>query len=99
LGISRIIIESDSQLLVEAINREEDDRSPNDILFKEIKKSLFLNFICFKFSFCQRACNNVTDVLAAYGARLCDVSKAVWPDHAPAFAQVFVDRDIAVHVK
>jgi hypothetical protein len=98
-GISHIVLESDSQILVRAINMDEDDRGPNGVLFKEIKESLFLNFICFSFTFCLRACNKVVDVIAAYGARLCDESVAIWPDHAPAFTHVVVASDLAEHVE
>jgi hypothetical protein len=38
-GISRIVLESDSQILVRAINLDEDDRGPNGVLFKEINCS------------------------------------------------------------
>jgi hypothetical protein len=78
---------------------DEDDRAPNGVLFKEIKESLFLNFICFNFTFYPRASNKAADVIAAYGARLCDEYVAIWPDHAPAFAHVAFSSDLAEHVE
>jgi hypothetical protein len=51
--VSRIQIEPDSQLLFQAINRDEADQGASGVLFKE---SIFLNFICFQVSFCPRAC-------------------------------------------
>jgi hypothetical protein len=66
--VSCIQIEPDFQLLVQAINRDEADRGASDVLFKEIKESIFLNFICFQVSFCPRAC------------KLCGGSQAVCPD-------------------
>ena len=82
-----------------AINSNEDNRGPIAVLIQEIKQSIFLNFICFGVDYCPRACNNnVADALAAYRAKLGDVSQAVWPDHVPEFAQVFVASDIAAPV-
>jgi hypothetical protein len=46
---------------------------------------MFLNFICNKFSFSPRSCNSVAVGLTAFGAKLRDVPKAVWPGHAPDF--------------
>jgi hypothetical protein len=30
---------------------------------------------------------------------MCDVSLAVWPDHAPGFTQVVVARELDMHVE
>jgi hypothetical protein len=91
-GISRVQIETDSQLLVHAIKSNSGDLGPCG---GEIKKSMFLNFICNKFSFCPRSCNSIADGLAAFGAKLRDVPQVVWPGHAPDFVQISVASDIA----
>jgi hypothetical protein len=75
LGISRIQIETDSQLLVQAIKSDNGELGTCEVLIKEIKE--FLNFVCNKFSFCPRASNSVADVLAVFGAKLRDVPQAV----------------------
>jgi hypothetical protein len=62
--MSRIQLETDSQLLVK---NNAEDLGPCSVLIKEIKESLFLNFICLKIEYCPRACNRVADSLADYG--------------------------------
>ena len=98
-GISRIQIESDSQLLVQALNRNDEERGVCGVLIKEINESLFLNFYCFSINFCPRTCNMVADGLAAFGAKIREVPQAVWPGHAPDFVQVYVASDLAVPVE
>jgi ribonuclease HI len=66
-GMSRIQLETDSQLLVNALKNNAEDLGPCSLLIKEIKESLFLNFICLKIEYCPRACNRVADSLADYG--------------------------------
>jgi hypothetical protein len=58
-GMSRIQLESDSQLLVLALKNNNEDLSPCSVLIKEIKESLFLNFICHKIELCPGACNGL----------------------------------------
>jgi hypothetical protein len=55
---------------------------------RPIKESFYLNFICTKINSCLRVYNVVADVLAMFGAKLRDESQAIWPGHAPDFAQV-----------
>ncbi|KAE8801365.1 putative RNA-dependent RNA polymerase 2 [Hordeum vulgare] len=80
-GMSRIQIESESQLLIQALNNEDNEMGQCGVLIKEVKVSIFLNFSCFNISFCPRTCNRVADGLAAFGAMLKDVPQIVWPGH------------------
>ena len=58
-GMQRVQIETDSQILVQAINARDYDLSPNGVLFREIKAVAFLNFTSFSISFSPRTCNKV----------------------------------------
>jgi ribonuclease HI len=97
-GISRIHIETDSQLLVQALKNNDDDFGPCEVLIKEIKETLYLNFICFSVEYCPRAFNSVADALAAFGSKLRDETQTVWLGHAPDFVLVHVNIDVAVPV-
>jgi ribonuclease HI len=97
-GISRIHIETDSQLLVQALKNNDDDFGPCGVLIKKIKETLYLNFICLSVEYCPRACNSVADALAAFGSKLRDETQTVWSGHAPDFVLVHVDSDVAVPV-
>jgi hypothetical protein len=68
-------VKTDSQSLVEAINRNAYDLSVNDHLFREIEFLIRLNFSSFSINYCPRACNKVVDALSMYLT-----IPAVWPD-------------------
>jgi hypothetical protein len=88
-------VETDYQKLVEAVTRDAHDLSVNGHLFPEIKFHARLNFSSFSIKYCPRACNNVADTLAMFGATLVHRSPAVWPEGAPEFVHVLVASDIA----
>lgn len=96
--MQRIQVETDAQLLVQAITSKEFDISQNGVLFREIKACAFLNFSSFSISYCPRACNKVADALASFGARMVSDPQAVWPGRVPTFAQILVASDSAEHV-
>jgi hypothetical protein len=68
LGANRVIFESDSSTLVNALNGKEYDRSEIGVLIKEARSICRTNFECFEFFFDRRACNAVAHELAIYGA-------------------------------
>ncbi|KAM0830575.1 hypothetical protein ACQ4PT_066116 [Festuca glaucescens] len=95
-GMTNVQVETDSQLLHQAVLGDSQDLAVNGQLFREIKYFARLNFRCFSVNYCPRACNNVADALATYGARSVCSSPVVWPGEAPEFVSVFVASDFAV---
>jgi ribonuclease HI len=94
-GMTNILIETDAQMLVQAIHSKESDRAPNGVLFREIKALARLNFSAFSISYYPRACNKVVDALAHYGVKMVLELQAVWPGWVPTFAHVLVASDLA----
>jgi ribonuclease HI len=94
-GMTNILIETDAQMLVQAIHSKESDRAPNGVLFREIKALARLNFSAFSISYYPRACNKVVDALAHYGVKMVLELQAVWPGWVPTFAYVLVASDLA----
>lgn len=81
LGVHRVIFESDSSILVNALNSGEYDCSTIGVLLRESRSLCFANFESFAFGFCKRDCNKVAHELAAYGYRAGDVVSS-WLDQA-----------------
>ena len=67
LGIYLVIFESESSVLVNALNSDEYDRSTIGVLLRESRSIFFGNFESFAFSFCKRDCNKVAHELAVFG--------------------------------
>ncbi|KAM0906138.1 hypothetical protein ACQ4PT_017072 [Festuca glaucescens] len=94
-GMTRIMIETDALVLLQAINENNHDLAPNGVLFREIKSLATLNFSSFSLRYCPRACNKVADYLADYGSRMVNVPQVVWLGHAPTFVHDLVSSDLA----
>ena len=58
LGIHRMILESDSQVLVHALNSGEYERALIGVLLRETRSICHANFESFSYSFCNKNCNN-----------------------------------------
>jgi ribonuclease HI len=69
-GMTRVIIESDCQVLVIALNKEGYDRSPIGVLVRDAKLLARLNFTSFSFEYAHRNCNKVAHAMAALGASM-----------------------------
>jgi ribonuclease HI len=95
-GMVHVAIETDAQLLANAISTTDYDLALNGVLFREIKHFALLNFLSFSISYCPRACNKVADACATYGANLVHLPQAVWSGDAPDFVRVLVASDKAV---
>src|SRR5207244_3650516 len=93
LGLSRVIFESGSLTLVNAINTGSHDLSSIGVLIKEIRSLCLASFDCFSFVFCKRNCNKVAHELAQYG---CQASVPVfhWTEYVPEFVRSCVASDI-----
>jgi ribonuclease HI len=95
LGISRIIIESDSSNLIKALQTPLYDQAPGGLLYKEAREEIRLNFNVFSFNHCKRACNNVAHVLASRALSGEDGQSSNWTDPFPPFVTELLVRDIA----
>ena len=95
-GMMRIQVETDSQLLVQAINGRNQDLAVNGSLFREIKFLANLNFSTFEIKYCPRACNKVAHVLANYGVKLDQNNSVSWFQEAPDFVNILLASDFAV---
>jgi ribonuclease HI len=95
-GMVRVEMETDAQLLVNAIKGDDQDLSLNGVLFREIKAFALLNFTSFSITFCPRACNKLADACATYGAKLDRQPQSVWLVDAPVFVRDIVASDKAV---
>ena len=95
LGANRVKFESDSTILVNALNGNEYDRSVIGVLIKEVKSLCTTNFECFSFSFDRRACNAVAHELAKFGMNSADAS-SYWVDYVPICVTELIASDVAV---
>ncbi|KAM0845230.1 hypothetical protein ACQ4PT_056506 [Festuca glaucescens] len=95
LGANRVIFESGSTILVNALNGNEYDRSEIGVLIKDAKSLCTTNFECSSFSFDRRACNAVAHELDKFGANSAEASY-FWVDHAPNCVIDFIASDVAV---
>ena len=95
-GMTRIQMETDSQLLVQALKRETQNLAENGHLFREIKFLAKMYFSYFDVCYCPRTCNNVADLLASFGAKLGSDSPVIWLEGAPEFVKTLVASESAV---
>ena len=67
LGIGKVIISTDSQILKQAIVSNSLDQSRLGQLFLDIKYNLVMEFNDYSVEYCPRVCNKPAHVLAAMG--------------------------------
>ncbi|KAE8775970.1 hypothetical protein D1007_51441 [Hordeum vulgare] len=94
MGLHKIILESDSHVLVHALNSDEYDRKMIGVLQRETRSVCYANFESFTFSFCNRKCNKVAHELPAFGFRMGAVDLS-WIEQAPDFVSGLVASDMA----
>jgi hypothetical protein len=94
-GMTRIIIESDCQVLVNALNNDGYDRSPIGVLVRDAKLLARLNFAFVSFEFARRNCNKVAHAMAALSASMVHGNGQLWPNVVPDDVMVLVASDLA----
>ena len=67
LGISRVIVETDSTSLVKALNSNTFDQTPGGVIFREIRALLALYFVPASIVHVTRTCNRPAHQLAHSG--------------------------------
>ncbi|KAE8799427.1 hypothetical protein D1007_25194 [Hordeum vulgare] len=96
--MTRVVIKSDCQVLVNTLNKEEYDRSPIGVIVRDAHIVAGLNFTYVSFSFCRRNCNKVTHAMAAMGASGDAGFGLLWPDDVPNDVAGVVAGDIVMPV-
>jgi ribonuclease HI len=96
LGSFRVIFESDSLSLVNALKTGDADLSDIGVLFREARSLCVLAFDAFEFRFCRRSCNKVAHAIAQHGKTL-GVQNLLWLDDEPDFVIGLVASDLATH--
>jgi ribonuclease HI len=91
LGMTKIILETDSTTVAKAIMSTEFDRSMNGVLFRQIREFLMSNFVSWSVNVCPRTCNCVADILASYG---CNGDSCSYTSHPPNFVLPLVSGDL-----
>jgi hypothetical protein len=94
-GMGTIQVESDSAILINALQCSEYDLAPEGVLFREMRIFIGLNFVSFKIAHVGRDCNNAAHCLAAIGSNQNEV-RLIWPDYVPDIVNVVVASELAL---
>jgi hypothetical protein len=93
-GMTRVDVESDCQLLVQALNNQDFDRSHIGVLVRDARMLARLNFNSVSFGFCRRGCNKATHAMAAMGVAGHAGNGLLWPDDVPYDVRGVVAADL-----
>jgi ribonuclease HI len=91
LGMTRIILETDAQVLGDVLRTTTIDQSSNGGLFRRI---MYNEFVSCLVSVVPRSCNSVADCLAGHGTNDLSAGSQVFPSHAPDSVLALVSRDL-----
>jgi ribonuclease HI len=84
LGAIRVVLETDSQLLMLALNRREPDASPQAMIIDDLKFQIRTNYSFCEVVACKRELNKLAHELARIGWS-CDVNvPLLWEYEVPA---------------
>ena len=95
LGMSRIILETDSIVHANALKSPNLDRSIIGALIVQIRDIMQTEFSFCDVSFCNRSCNKVADALAVHGAYVLESGSDVLMSHVPLYVMNLVSGDLA----
>jgi len=94
-GMQHVMVETDSQILVKALQTDEFDRAQGGVLFREAKFLMATMFSSASVVHVHRSCNSVAHELARAG-RIRDLDHpAVWVHPLPDFVNALLVRDSA----
>jgi hypothetical protein len=80
-------LENDAQNLVRALKDGSFDRTPEGVIYRDIRSFSSLNFLSASFSFCPRLCNKLAHDVAACGVRLQE-TRSLWLESLPIVVNV-----------
>ena len=92
LGVTRVILEGDSLVVIKALKEEEQLLSPTGLLLKDVKM-LSQSFQKLLYSHTKREGNSVAHSLARYATSIPDF--LVWMEDVPPCIQSLVQADLA----
>ena len=92
LGMTRVILEGDSLVIIKALREEEQFLSPIGLLLEDVRM-LSLSFQKLLYSHTKREGNSVTHNLARYTNSIPDF--LVWMEDIPQCIQSFIQVDLA----
>jgi hypothetical protein len=91
-GMSHIILERDSTILVQALQSSDYDFSAADVLIREAKFLISMNFVHVDVVHAPRSCNSCAHELARVGLSWDPDQSHVWTDPLPEFVYSWVTR-------
>jgi ribonuclease HI len=94
LGLEHIILETDAEVVVNAVKNQLFDRSPLGMMFREIRARILYDFNECTSSHCPRACNEVAHTLAVMGLN-CKSGPMMWEDHLPESVNLIMSSDLS----
>ncbi|RLM74668.1 hypothetical protein C2845_PM15G01950 [Panicum miliaceum] len=86
------ILDTDSQILVEALKTDAYDRAQDGMLFQEAKYIMAMNFSSMVIAFLPRSCNSLAHDLAQFGRNRDPDDPDIWEHPLPNFVNVLVVR-------
>jgi ribonuclease HI len=92
--MTRMDVESDCQLLVQALNNQDFDRSHIGVLVRDARMLARLNFNSVSFGFCRRGCNKAAHAMAAMGVAGHAGNGLLWSDDVPYDVRGVVAADL-----
>ena len=98
VGVERIVVETDSLVLVQAIKYSSHRLAPTGGLICEIQSLLASNFTAFVVEFVPRTCNRVAHALAAIGCKCPQGTSLRW-ENVPSFVEDLVTSDRAASLR
>ena len=84
-GMQKIVLESDSQTLVKALQTTGYDLAPGGVLFREAKFMLATMFSSTSIVHAYRSCNSVAHALARFGRERDPDHPIIWMHPLPSF--------------
>ncbi|XP_073355462.1 uncharacterized protein [Aegilops tauschii subsp. strangulata] len=97
IGALRVVFETDSQLLQEALDLSKVDSSPYAAVIEDIKLQLKLWFSKQSITFCRRAANSVGHELAKLGSLCLPNDSIGWTNIVPPHVAACVSGDLPEH--
>ncbi|KAE8789456.1 hypothetical protein D1007_36346 [Hordeum vulgare] len=95
-GMTRVVVETDSKVLVDALNKEVYDRSHIGVIVRDGQMLADLNFSNVSFRLCRRNSNKVAHAMPVLGVSGVAGSGLLWPDDVPDDVVGVVASDIAM---
>lgn len=95
MGISRVVVETDSMNLRDALTSDAFDLAPGGAFFSEARRNLALDFDVIVIRHCNRSCNSCAHELAHSSLGRDPDQETVWFDPLPSFVTSLLARDLA----